>query len=315
VASAQGGLVSRQQLLDLGLTRSLALTEVRAGRWQRVLPGIYATFTGPLPPLSRVWAAVLHAGPGAAVSGHAALWLAGLGTAPGVVSVAVPAGRKVRPQRGLTVHRMRDLARKVHPAASPPRLKVECAVLQLASLADRPGPVVDVVIRVCQRRLTTARRLGEELALWPRHRWRALLTEVLSEVRDGVQSALERRWLCQVERPHGLPAPDCNAVEEVPGGGRRYRDLRYRRWGVVIELDGREAHPDDEAHRDRARDNRAARHGDLALRYGWRETATDPCVAAGEVGAVLTARGWAGALRSCGPSCTADRGRSDAHLR
>ena len=48
VADEQGGLVSRQQLIDLGLTRAQAAANVDNGRWQRVHPDVYATFTGPI---------------------------------------------------------------------------------------------------------------------------------------------------------------------------------------------------------------------------------------------------------------------------
>lgn len=48
-----------------------------SSRWQRVHPGVYATFTGPLPTMSRLWAAILYSGRDAVVAGASALWLAG----------------------------------------------------------------------------------------------------------------------------------------------------------------------------------------------------------------------------------------------
>jgi hypothetical protein len=297
-------VVARHQLLALGLTPAQTLTEVEARRWQRAYPGVYATFTGDLPSLARVWAALLHAGPGAAAAGRTALWLAGLPAEPATVSVAVPTDRKVRRQPGMTVHRVRNLEPAVHPAAVPRRLRVEPALLQLTARTSTPDQVADLVIRVCQHRLTTAARLRAELGRMARHRWRPLLADLLAEVEDGVRSALERRWLHRVERAHGLPPARRDQAERAPDGSRRYRDLRYHRWAVVIELDGREAHPDEEAFRDRARDNRAARSGELALTYGWREVASDPCGIAAEVGAVLTTNGWSGRLRRCGATCT-----------
>ena len=85
--------------------------------------------------------------------------------------------------------------------------------------------------------------------------------------------------------------------------GRCYRDVRYPRWSTVIELDGREAHPDDQRFREMRRDNEAVVQGSGVLRYGWRDIAARPCAAAGQVSAVLQAHGWSGRPRRCGPAC------------
>ena len=91
---------------------------------------------------------------------------------------------------------------------------------------------------------------------------------------------------------------------EVRGfGGRWYRDVRYPIWRVVIELDGRAAHPPDGLFRDMHRDNRAAILGDRALRFGWREVVTDPCQVARQVGEVLALGGWTGRPLACGVDC------------
>jgi hypothetical protein len=136
-----------------------------------------------------------------------------------------------------------------------------------------------------------------------------LLVDLCEDVEDGVQSGLERRWRRDVELAHGLPRAHRNVADEpevgrgASGRTRRYRDLRYRRWRLLIELDGREAHPDDEQFRDRARDNAATRAREWSLRYGWREVAGEPCGAAVEVAGVLRDRGWSGPPRPCSPIC------------
>lgn len=160
------------------------------------------------------------------------------------------------------------------------------------------------MLRVTQRRLSTAERIAEHLLARRAHSWRGLLTDLLSDVVDGVQSPLERRYRNDVERAHGLPHGTRNRPETV-AGSRRYRDVRYEEYAVVVELDGREAHPDDERFRSRARDNRPASEGTYALRYGWREVAGAACDLAGEVATMLHRGGWTGTVRSCGPGCTA----------
>jgi hypothetical protein len=115
-----------------------------------------------------MWAALLHAGDGAAPGAEAALWLAGVrDQPPAVVQVCVPHRRRVRRAEGIVVLRRRDLDRRIHPAARPTRLRVEEAVLDVADAACTPGPVVDVVLATVQRRVSTPERLAEALAIRP----------------------------------------------------------------------------------------------------------------------------------------------------
>ena len=58
----QAGVVSRQQALDAGFTEKAIEWRLRAGAWQRLHAGAYATFTGKLSREARLWAAVLRRG-------------------------------------------------------------------------------------------------------------------------------------------------------------------------------------------------------------------------------------------------------------
>ena len=165
LAEHQYGVVSRSQLLDLGLSRSQARRNVENGRWRLLLPGVYATFTGPVGDLAAIWAAILGAGPGAAASHATALWLGGvIDDQPDLIHVSIPAERRGRSHRAARIHRAREFAHSVHPAAQPPRSRVECAVLDVSQTAS-PAIVVDVVLRAVQRRLTTALRAEVEAVL------------------------------------------------------------------------------------------------------------------------------------------------------
>lgn len=299
----QHGAVSRSQCLEHGLTDGQVEGNLRAGRWRGSLPGVYLSFTGVVPDLTRVWAAVLFGGTGATACGETAAWLVGLREdLPAVVTVAIPFERQMRNRSDVTVHSRRHLDRLRHAVRSPPQTRVEETVLDQVDAARRAERVIDVLTRACQRRLTTAGRLAATASGRSRLRWRALVREVLVDVGDGVHSPLERRWARNVERSHGLPRGERNRPEGA-AGRRRYRDVRYRAWATTVELDGRAAHPDDERERDRARDNATAEDGDVTLRYGWGPVAGDACGCAAQLVRVLRSRGWTGTPRRCGPTC------------
>lgn len=314
LAARQHGVVSRAQALHAGMSPSAIGRRLAGGSWSVVHPGVYHVNTGPLPPMARLWAAWLYAespaqhlavhgqgdvSPTAFVAGEAALWLAGVTSCPAVVEIATT--RQVRDQPGLRT--IRVTAVRAHPALLPPRLLLEPALLSVVGRSTGPARVVDLVLAAGQRRLTTPARIVAAADGLNRLRWRSLVLELCADLADGLQTPLERRYERTVERPHGLPHGVFNARETAPLSGSVYRDVRYRGLSCVVELDGRAAHPIDEAFRDRRRDNTAARHGDRVLRYGWREIAAEPCAVAAEVAAVLTAAGWTGRPRACGPRC------------
>src|SRR4051812_32366599 len=106
LAGEQHGVVSRSQLLVLGLTEQSVARRVRAARLHRVHRGVYAVGHRVLTLEGRWMAAVLAAGDGAALS-HAtaaAAWeMRPVGS--GAIHVTIPAatGRLQRP--GLRIHR------------------------------------------------------------------------------------------------------------------------------------------------------------------------------------------------------------------
>jgi hypothetical protein len=305
LSEAQAGVVARRQLTEIGIARPFVRAHLRGGGWRRVHPGVYATFTGRLPDLARVWAAVLYAGPAAAASHQSAAWCNGLRPdLPQRLDVCVAHGHRHRKSRAaVRVRQSRHLAARVHPARTPPQINLEDTVLDLTDAVRSQLPVIDLVLRACQQRKTTVARLSLTMRSRKRLRWRALLQELLCEVRDGVQSPLERRYVRDVERAHDLPRGQCNRADDS-GGQRRYRDVRYRRWKLIVELDGRGAHPAEERELDDLRDNEVAERGERTLRYGWRSVADTPCDTAAQVARLLTQNGWTGAPRPCGPTCT-----------
>jgi very-short-patch-repair endonuclease len=117
-----------------------------------------------------------------------------------------------------------------------------------------------------------------------------------------VDSALELRYLRDVERRHGLPRGD-RQVAVVRGVSRQYIDVRYSDYGVVVELDGVLAHSADSKSREARRDNANTLDGYQTLRYGWVPVAYHSCATAREVFALLRRNGLVAPFRLCGEGC------------
>ncbi len=170
-ATAQDGVLARHPALDGGMSPDVLRQHVRAGRWRRVHPGVYVTFTGPLPFRTRVWAALLHAGPQALASHRTAGHLQGLvDEAPGVVDVSVPWDHRVAPQPGVRIHRSRPQDARRHPARSLPQTRVSDTVLDLVEQSAREDDVAGWLARGCQRRLCTTAHLLDAAEGRPRLR-------------------------------------------------------------------------------------------------------------------------------------------------
>jgi Protein of unknown function (DUF559) len=290
--------------LSVGAMRNL----LRVGRWRRVHLGVYAAFTGEPPRDAVLWAAVLRAGPRSLLSHETAAETYGLiSRASKLVHITIPQSQRLEPVRGLVIHRSaRNLEQARDPGLLPPRTMVEETVLDLAQAATDFDDVVALLARACQRRLTFPVLLRQSLDARPRSRWRAEIREAIGDVASGVHSPLEHRYLRSVERAHGLPVGDRQA-HAIQNGRAIFRDVRYRKYRVVVELDGAASHPAEKRLEDNRRDNAAAAQGLVTLRYGWSAVTTRPCQTAAEVAAVLRAHGWTGQLRRCGPDCQLPR--------
>jgi very-short-patch-repair endonuclease len=305
VLEMQCGVLSRQQAVAAGMPPAGIDSRLRSERWQRLQQGVYATFTGTPSRQALLWSALLRAGPTAALSYQTAAELHGLtDKRSGLIHITVAASQRVTPIAGVVLHHSRALARTVHPAASPPRTRVEDTVLDLAQAAASFDDAFGWLSRAVGRRLTTAERLREALESRSRVRWRRDLAVGLGEVSAGVHSPLEYRYVTNVERAHALPAARRQALIVV-AGHRRYVDNLYEDARLAVELDGLAAHPPEQRWADSHRDNELLHAGVATLHYTWHDVHEGSCGTAAEVARVLIMRGTAVRVRSCGPGCSA----------
>lgn len=303
----QAGVITRAQALSAGMSRHGLRAKLDSGRWQRLHPGVYAGFSGQPGRDPVLWAAVLGAGPRAILSHETAAELHGLlspAARPGrIIHVMVPGGQQVVPMRYVRLHYSQRLDDSRHPVQLPPVTRFEETVLDLAVTAATVTDGIGWILRACGTRRTTPDRLRQAMAARRRLRWRAELSAALGDARSGVHSALEHSYLHRVERPHGLPA-GVRQRRVIARNAAIYQDVRYERYQLIVELDGRAAHPGQERWRDIHRDNANAADGCVTLRYSWSDVTLRTCEVAAEVGRVLRSRGWTGQLRRCGPDCT-----------
>lgn len=242
LAEEQDGVLARWQALVYGMTASAWDGRISSGRWRTVLPGVAVTHSGEPTDKQRAWAAVLHAGAGAALSGDAALIEHGISVKTlAHVDVAVPWPRNVKAHAllggpELRTHGVRHLSRWLHPVREPAVVTVETAVLHAAAWAPSDRAAEWRVAAVVQQGRVVPGRLRRQLVEMPRLPRRALLSEVLDDVELGAHAGSELAFL-RFCRSHALPVPDELQVL-VRAGGKHYVDARYRRQRVFVEVDG-----------------------------------------------------------------------------
>jgi len=303
LAELQRGIICRNQVLAAGLTAEHIRWRIERGRWQRLHKGVYATFTGNTDREAALWAAVLRAGPGAALSYQTAGELDGLVDKPTpLIHVTIPAPRHATAIAGVIIHRRLNAERATHPVRLPPRTRIEETVLDLTDECQDVVEAIDWIARAFGRRLTTQNQLRAAASLRAQLRWRPDIWAILSQELAGIHSGLEFRYFRDVERPHGLPRGKRQSPA-MHGRVRAYRDVLYDEYGLIVELDGMVAHPGDRRWQDIGHDNAAAATGVMTLRYGFRDLAASPCLVAAQVADVLQLRGWPGSPRRCCANC------------
>jgi very-short-patch-repair endonuclease len=303
----QSGVFARWQLPANGPELSVVAASARSGQIQRLYTGVYTVFLGPPGRRAQQWAAVLRLGPGAALSYQSAAELDGFAPEPSrLMHVTVLREKRMVRVPGIVMHRSARLAVARHPSKTPPRTRVEETALDLAQAAANLDDAFAWISRPCARRLTKPSLLIRAMNSRSRVRWRAELMAALCDVAEGLLSPLERRYVRNVERPHGLPRAK-RQVLIVRGSERQYLDNHYEEFGIGVELDGQAYHPAEERWRDISRDNALGADGVLVLRYGWGDVTDRPCQAAAQIGTAARKRGWPGRLIPCGPACVVPR--------
>jgi hypothetical protein len=306
LARFQSGVVTRQQALNSGLSTGAITSRLKYQKWRQIYWGVYVTFTGPVSREALLWAAVLYAGSGARLSHETAAELHGLAVPrTPLIHVAVPAARRVRPTRNIVIHGCASTGQPSFPPGVVPHTLVEETIIDLVHAARDLDDACGWITAAFRKGITAEAPLRATMNRRKKLRWRSRLDDIVTAAAGGTHSVLEYHYDSGVERAHGLPEAMRQVPFTKPDGRRGYRDRYYREFALVVELDGKQAHPDERLTADRRRDNAATAIGGSTLRYDWYDATRDKCATAAQVAEALRARGWTGRLRPCSRSCRA----------
>jgi hypothetical protein len=241
VANRQDGLLTRQQaLIDL----SQAEITARLGkRWQVILPGIYATFTGPLSARHRLRAALLHGGPRALVNDLTALRAYGLpflAKDDALFRIVVPASVQRSSREFVVVRRTTRVPRPVQVNGLPtvPLIRALC---EFGARRPNEREAFAVIAAAIQERRTDIDRLTAEIEQSP-NRGRPKLIRIAGELREGVRSVAESDFKSLLSRSKSLPAPLWNCLLRLPDGELISPDALFADAALIHETNGRRYH-------------------------------------------------------------------------
>ena len=185
------GVVSRQQLRALGVSRHHERSQMEAQRWSRPTSRVVALLTGSLDREQWMWVAQLHAGQTAQLFAETSLEAHGMrGWEPEQALVLVTHGVKVPAASGLSVHHSRR-AGSILPVV---RRGLRCepaarAVISAAVRMPSERRALGLVLASVQQRITTPHDIAAQLGAGTRHA--AAIRRVLGHAEAGADSLRE----------------------------------------------------------------------------------------------------------------------------
>ena len=278
LAESQNGLVSGEQAIAAGVSRSTIRRKVESREWDRLGNDIYLTYGAPST-IVYLQAAVLALP--AVVSHQSAAQLQRLGYESFAEAVVTVPHRSSNRFAEVRVHQSTDLdGRYVTKVAGLFVTNPARTMFDLASVTE-----VDQLLAMTQRALAarriTIRALAEvfdELGRRGRPgttRFRKLLEEV-SPGPATPESAMEERMITLLKEA-GLPIPTLQMPLPWRSSSEGRVDFAYEDARVIIECDGRRWHTTMEAfENDRRRDNLAQLNGWRILRFTWNDLTETP---------------------------------------
>lgn len=267
------GVLSRDDIAALGVSRGTVRSALALGWWQQPLPGVVVGHGGPVTSEQMRRAALMYGGPGSMLSHRTAGVLHGLRVSELRIEIVVPHGRRLTGNRLLVVHQVRRHPSRVlrhgHLCTGVAR-----TVTDIAVTTRRACDVTALVADAVQRGLTTVSAIARDAETAPQ-RGSGALTLALEAIGAGARSIGEAEFL-QLVRRAGLPEPELNARIDT-AAGTFYVDALWRKLGIGVEIDGAAWHLDPASwERDLFRQNAIQATGVMLLRFPVRRLRTEP---------------------------------------
>ncbi len=279
MSSRQHGLVTRAQLVRVGLTQGAIRHLLESNALEVVHPSVYRVAGSPITGYQRLLAACFALGETGAASHRAAAHLWGLdGPFAGHLEVTAERGARTRPG-GIVVHRSTDLTpehttvRHGVPVTRPARTLVDLGAVVSQKVLDR---AVDDALA---KRLVTFEGLLVVLGEVGRRGRRGVgkLRASLAERSGAPESVLEAELQRLIARS-GLPEPEYqHEVRDRDGRFVARVDAAYADERIAIEADGASTRARREMlDYDDERQNDIVACGWTVLRFTWRQVVGEP---------------------------------------
>ena len=273
VASVQGGVISHQQLVAVGLAPRTVRNWVASGRLHRLFRGVYALGHEAITDKGRLMAPALAYGPDGSVSHRSATdWWGIARTSRAIVDITVP-GRSKAGQRGIELHLVRRLdPRDVTVHEGVPITTVARTLLDYAEVVPR-NRLKRAIEEADRLRMFDGFAVQELLARSPGRRGIKPLRDLLSDfVYDEFSREELEALFFDLCKDAGLPLPTMNAV--ICG----YQvDAYWPGTNLIVEVDSRAFHLNAKAFEtDRLRDAELLLAGYRVVRVTYRQLTREP---------------------------------------
>ena len=299
------GVLSTSDILRF-MTQGQLRWQVSTGRWQKPAHGVVVAQSGPLTERQLLRATLLRAGPKVALAGLTAARLDGFTGFSDKASfidrpiyLLAPYGCKRRtPPLALTVvthysQALTDL--DVHPLREPRRTRIARSLVDAAAWMPSERGAAAILAAGVQQRLVRPHDLGHVVDRLGALRGRKLIKETIGDIAGGSQALSELDFTRQVIRAFQLPEPSRQSARRDAAGRRRWTDVMWDKYKIVVEIDGAQ-HTGDPLQRwdDMERDIDLSLDGYQTLRFPAWLVRTNPEYVARKITEALRRAGYRG---------------------